>query len=241
MKTLSAQALHSMAPGPCCFKRLGIVKYQAARALQQQLAGFRSAKQSPDTLLLLEHPPTYTLGYTGDKNNFLASRQWIKENNIAVHNVDRGGDVTFHGPGQLIGYPVMQLAKGPREAVLYIRRLEEMLISTLACWGITGTRLKKPSGHGFHTGVWVAGEKVAAIGIRVDANQVTHHGFALNVHPDLSYFDKIIPCGIQGKTVTSLSRLLGHHLAMEQVMDKVEQAFQQVFNVDPCACVGGLK
>jgi len=201
--------------------------------LQRKLAALRRANHSPDTLLLLEHPPTYTLGSNADNTNIQASRQWIKEHNIAVHNVDRGGDVTFHGPGQLIGYPVIQLGRGPREAVLYIRRLEEMLICTLEHWGITGTRLKKPSGHGFYTGVWVAGEKVAAIGIRVDANQVTHHGFALNVHTDLSYFRQIIPCGIPGKTVTSLSRILGHQVAMEQVMDQVEQAFQGVFNVKP--------
>lgn len=222
-----------MLPGYCRFKRLGTLEYETALALQQKLAGLRSANHSPDTLLLLEHPPTYTLGYNGDHKNILASRQWIRENNIDIHKVDRGGDVTFHGPGQLIGYPVMQLAKGPREAVLYIRRLEKMLISTLEYWGITGTRLKKPSGHGFYTGIWVAGEKIAAIGIRVDANQVTHHGFALNVHTDLSYFDKIIPCGIQGKAVTSLSRILGHQVPMEQVMNKVEQAFQGVFNVEP--------
>ena len=201
--------------------------------MQRKLAALRRANHSPDTLLLLEHPPTYTLGSNADNTNIQASRQWIKEHNIAVHNVDRGGDVTFHGPGQLIGYPVIQLGRGPREAVLYIRRLEEMLICTLEYWGIVGTRLKKPSGHGFYTGVWVAGEKVAAIGIRVDANQVTHHGFALNVHTDLSYFRQIIPCGIPGKTVTSLSRILGHQVAMEQVMDQVEQAFQGVFNVKP--------
>lgn len=201
--------------------------------MQRKLAALRRASHSPDTLLLLEHPPTYTLGSNADNTNILASRQWIKEHSIAVHNVDRGGDVTFHGPGQLIGYPVVQLGRGPREAVLYIRRLEEMLICTLEHWGITGTRLKKPSGHGFYTGVWVAGEKVAAIGIKVDANQVTHHGFALNVHTDLSYFRQIIPCGIPGKRVTSLSRILGRQVAMEQVMDQVELAFQGVFNVEP--------
>jgi lipoyl(octanoyl) transferase len=233
MPTPSDLAVNNVVTGRCRFRRLGTVEYKSARALQQQLAGARSANHSPDTLLLLEHPPTYTLGYNSNSKNVLASSQWIEENDIAVHNVDRGGDVTFHGPGQLIGYPVIQLAKGPREAVLYIRRLEEMLISVLKCWGIMGTRFKKPGGHGFYTGVWVAGEKIAAIGIKVDANQVTHHGFALNVHTDLSYFNKIIPCGIQGKTVTSLSRILGKQVAMAEVMDRVEWAFQGVFDVEP--------
>jgi len=233
MQSQSDQIGNNVLPGNCRFKRLGTIEYKAARALQQQLAELRDTNHSPDTLLLLEHPPTYTLGYNGDQKNILASREWLKENDIDIHKVDRGGDVTFHGPGQLIGYPVMQLAKGPREAVLYIRRLEEMLISTLEFWGITGTRLNKPSGHGFFTGVWVGGEKIAAIGIRVDANQVTHHGFALNVNTDLSFFDKIIACGIKAKTVTSLSRILGYQIAMEQVMDKVEQNFQRVFHVEP--------
>jgi lipoyl(octanoyl) transferase len=233
MSILFDQAVNNLTSGCCRIRRLGTVEYASARALQQQLAGARSVSQAPDTLLLLEHPPTYTLGYNSNSKNVLASNQWIEENNIAVYKVDRGGDVTFHGPGQLIGYPVIQLAKGPREAVLYIRRLEKVLISVLECWGVKGTRLKKPSGHGFYTGVWVAGEKVAAIGIKVDANQVTQHGFALNVHTDLSYFDKIIPCGIQGKTVTSLSRILGRQIVMDEVMDRVEWAFQRVFAVEP--------
>ncbi len=234
MPILPEQVVTHGVPRRCRFRRLGTVEYKSARALQQQLAGARSANHSPDTLLLLEHPPTYTLGYNANSKNVLASNQWIEENNIAVYNVDRGGDVTFHGPGQLIGYPVIRLAaKGPREVVSYIRRLEKVLISVLECWGIRGTRLKKPSGHGYYTGVWVAGEKIAAIGIKVDVNQVTHHGFALNVHTDLSYFNKIIPCGIEGKSVTSLSHILGKQVAMEEVMDRVELAFQGVFDVEP--------
>ncbi|MBU0945086.1 MAG: lipoyl(octanoyl) transferase LipB [Proteobacteria bacterium] len=233
MSILFDQTVNTLASGCCQFRRLGTVEYMSARALQQNLAGARSSSQAPDTLLLLEHPPTYTLGYNSNSDNVLASKQWIKENNIAVYKVDRGGDVTFHGPGQLIGYPVIQLAKGPREAVLYIRRLEKVLISVLQCWGLRGTRLKKPSGHGFYTGVWVGGEKVAAIGIKVDANQVTQHGFALNVHTDLSYFNKIIACGIKDRNVTSLSRILEREIVMEEVMDRVEWAFQRVFAVEP--------
>lgn len=219
--------------GRCRFRRLGTVEYLRARGLQQQLAAARAAGQAPNTVLLLEHPPTYTHGYHSSSKHMLASNQWIKEKNIVVHHVDRGGDVTFHGPGQLIGYPVIRLVGGPREVVRYIRRLERVIVKVLECWGIRGTRLKKASGHGYYTGVWVAGEKVASIGVKVDARQVTHHGFALNVHTDLSYFNKIIACGIQGRSVTSLRRILGKPVVMEEVLDRVEWAFQGVFDGEP--------
>ncbi|HRE46259.1 MAG TPA: lipoyl(octanoyl) transferase LipB [Aggregatilineales bacterium] len=189
---------------------LGRMAYAEAWALQRDYAAQRGADVIPNTLLFVEHPHTYTLGTKGDAANILLSPAALAARGITVHQVDRGGDVTYHGLGQLVGYPILKLPPGGdglhADVVGYVRWLESILITALASFGIHGQRLAG------YTGVWVEqrGElaKIAAIGVRVTTRRVTMHGFALNVDPDLSYFQGIVPCGISDKPVTSLAALL---------------------------------
>lgn len=214
----------------CDTHRLGMVDYQVAWQLQKQLAAARGRDALTDQLLLLEHPHTYTLGSAGCLDHLLMDEAERAARGVAVYHVDRGGDITYHGPGQLVGYPILRLAVGPgtlRTGVVdYIRQLEAVLIQALATFGVTGQRLPG------YTGVWVNWDgvlhKIAAIGVKVTARGVTMHGFALNVNPDMAYFAGIIPCGIDGKPVISLAQVYDGPLAMEQVMDAVETAFGDV-------------
>jgi lipoyl(octanoyl) transferase len=207
----------------CRVLRLGMVDYLDAWRLQRQLAETRAAEGGDDVLLLLEHPPTYTLGVTTDKTNLLVSRKELESRGVKVIEVDRGGDITYHGPGQLVGYPVMDISKRRGGPLRYLRDLEEVLIRALVAMGVAADRLRP------FTGVWVGGEKIAAIGVKVNARKITSHGFALNVCPDLKAFDRIIPCGIEGKAVTSLDKVLGRKVPMEEVMDAIVSAFGEVF------------
>jgi len=181
---------------------LGRIEYEAAWALQRALADARRAERVPDLLLLVEHPPTFTIGRGGDLANLLASPAHLAALGARVYEVDRGGDITYHGPGQLVGYPIIDLLGRGRDVHRYLRLLEEALIRALAELGVHAGRLPP------HTGVWVGAEKVAAIGVKISRG-VTLHGFALNIAPDLDHFAAIIPCGIRDKGVTSLARLLG--------------------------------
>ncbi len=189
----------------------GRVPYQQAWEWQNALADSRARGESPDRLLLLEHPPTYTLGTSGHDENLLLSPAELARRGIQVFRVDRGGDITYHGPGQIVGYPILQLPRAPEtlraDVIGYMRGLEQIIIRTLADYGVVGKPIPGL------TGVWVdtpTGEaKICAMGVRVSVKAVTKHGFALNVNTDLSYFEGIIPCGITGKGVTSLSALLG--------------------------------
>lgn len=190
--------------------RLGTVDYLEAWELQRRLTEARQADAIPDTLLLLEHPHTYTLGRRGNRENILLSPEELSEREIAVYDVDRGGDVTYHGPGQLVGYPILKLESG-YTYVGYIRDLERALLEAVLDLG-ADAELKEG-----YSGVWVGEEKICAIGVKVDAQGVTSHGFALNVHTDLSYFGHIIPCGITDKGVTSLQGVLGRHVASRRV------------------------
>jgi lipoyl(octanoyl) transferase len=212
----------------CRVRRLGVVDYLEASDLQRRLVAERAAGAVADTLLLLEHPPTYTLGATGDEAHLLVPRKKLAEQGIAVHCVDRGGDITYHGPGQLVGYPVVDIGGRRGGALRYLRDLEEVLVAALLTLGIAAGRLRH------HTGVWVGDEKVAAIGVKVSARNITSHGFALNVHPDLNHFRQIIPCGLRDKGVTSLERLLGRKVPLETVADQVVTEFGRVFD---CAMV----
>ncbi len=222
-----------MLSGTCCHvHHLGLVEYTEALHIQKELATKRSRNEIPNTLLLLEHPPTYTLGPKSDDQHFFVPADWIENKQVAVHRVDRGGGITFHGPGQLVGYPVLKLGKGNREIVRYIRNLEDMLIMALRSFGIQGDKRQDRLTERPVTGVWIENEKIGAIGIKVDVNMVTHHGFALNVNIDLRYFEKIIPCGIRDHSVTSMSRLLGHVVPMEQARHHVMKAFGAVFNFE---------
>jgi lipoyl(octanoyl) transferase len=202
-------------------RRLGRVPYKEAWALQNRLADARRAGQAPDTLILLEHPHTYTIGRSGSREHVYLSEDELAARAITCLDVDRGGDVTYHGPGQLVGYPIVGL--GPRPDVgWYLRSLEACLIDVLADFGIQAGRLEG------YTGVWIADRKIAAIGVKVSQG-VTTHGFALNVTTDLSLFTHILPCGIADKGVTSMAVELGQAPAMTEVEDAVITHFSERF------------
>jgi lipoyl(octanoyl) transferase len=202
-------------------RRLGRVPYDEAWSLQNQLANARRAGLIPDTLILLEHPHTYTIGRSGTRDHVFLNEAEMASRGITCIDVDRGGDVTYHGPGQLVGYPILDL--GPKPDVgLYLRNLEGCLIDVLADFGIAAGRL---SGY---TGVWIGDNKIAAIGIKVSQG-VTTHGFALNVSTDLSLFTHILACGIPDKGVTSMALELGTAPAMRAVEDAVIAHFSERF------------
>jgi lipoyl(octanoyl) transferase len=191
------------------FVRLGLVPYDAAWAMQRDLHARRVAGDTTDTCLLLEHPPVYTAGKR--------TEPWERPaDGTPVIDVDRGGKITWHGPGQLVGYPIVKLAE-PVDVVGHVRRIEAALIEVCAAYGVETGRVEGRSG------VWVGDAKVAAIGIRV-AQGVTMHGFALNCDPDLTAYDRIVPCGIRDASVTSLSALTGRTVTVDDVIDTVENA-----------------
>ena len=206
-------------------RRLGRVEYDHAWAIQRELVASRQAGHAPDTLLLLEHPPVITLGRSGETAHLLGSDAELERRGVALVETDRGGDITFHGPGQIVGYAIVDLAPRGRDLHRYLRDLESVLIRALAEFGIVAGRVEGL------TGVWVGDAKVAAIGIRV-ARWVTHHGFALNVDTDLSYFDLIVPCGIADRRVTSMKALLGDAIDREDVENALACAFELVFGSD---------
>ncbi len=201
----------------------GALAYVDAWDLQKQLAARRAAQQIPDTLLLLEHPHTYTLGSRGKREHLLVQQAELAAQGIPVLDVDRGGDITYHGPGQLVVYPILWLKGYGVGIVHYLRLLETVLIELCAGYGVTAERVRG------YTGAWVGDAKVAAIGAKVDVYGITRHGCALNVNTDLTYFDKIVPCGIRDRGVTSLAELLGHAVAMDEVKARFVQAFDHVF------------
>ena len=194
----------------------GLVDYAAASAWQQTLVAQRIAAEIPDSLVLLEHPPVFTLGRGGDERYLLNPGQ------VPVHRVGRGGEVTFHGPGQLVGYPILDLKRHGKDVHRYLRPLEGVLIATLAAWGITATR------RDGLTGVWVGTDKIASIGIGV-RRWVTFHGFALNVNTDLSYFSAIVPCGLPGVRMTSMQELLKEELPLDTVQSTIVRSFARIF------------
>jgi lipoyl(octanoyl) transferase len=202
--------------------RTGRTPYEACWALQRSLAARRASGEIPDTLVLTEHDHVYTLGSGSDDNHLLAGAEELRQRGIAVVWNDRGGDVTYHGPGQLVGYPIIDLRGHYLDLHRYLRDLEEVIILALVFFGLKGERV---SGY---TGVWVGGEKICAIGIK-SSRWITMHGFALNVNTDLSFFDRIIPCGIFEKGVTSMAALLGRELPMPDVEKAVIGAFSSVF------------
>jgi len=205
---------------PLSVLRPGTVGYLEAWDLQRRLAAARaSGALARDVVILLEHPPVYTLGRRADRTNVLFDDATLADRGIEVVPVDRGGDVTYHGPGQLVGYPILQLA-GLR-VVDYVRALEEILIRALTSVGVTGERSEG------YTGVWVGDAKVAAIGVRVSAGRITTHGFALNVRPDLDDFTGIVPCGISDRGVCSLASL-GVDVTVDEMADRVQAAMAEV-------------
>ena len=205
-------------------RRLGLIGYEAALDLQEQLVEERKQGRIPDQLLLLEHPPVITLGARNrnGRSNVLETVESLANQGVAVFETGRGGDVTYHGPGQLVGYPILELPAGRRDVHRYVRDLEEVLIQAVSGFGIGAAR---QTGL---TGIWVGEQKLAAIGVRI-SRWVTSHGFALNVSTDLSRFGLIVPCGILDKGVTSMARLLGRQVRMAEVADAVAARFESVF------------
>jgi lipoyl(octanoyl) transferase len=200
--------------------------YLAAWDLQRSLVRQRSAGEIGDTLMLVEHPHTYTLGRATKDGHLLISAEQLAAQGVALVESDRGGDITYHGPGQVVGYPILKLSRHGGDVLRYLRLLEEALIGALAGYGIAGVRVAGL------TGVWVGDEKIAAIGVKLSASGVTQHGFALNVATDLRFFGQIVPCGIADKGVTSLERVLGAAPARDDVERRVIAAFGDVFGVE---------
>ncbi len=208
---------------------LDIIPYADALALQHRIVEARKRGALNDTLLLLEHPPVFTLGRNANESNILASRDYLCQLGIDVFRAERGGDVTYHGPGQLVGYPILDLHNFRLDVGWFVRSMEEMLIRALGDFGIAGKRIDKL------VGVWLntpAGDaKIVQIGARIE-QWITYHGFALNVDPNLAHFDLIVPCGISDKAVTSMTRVLNQPIDMHAVRERVATQFAEVFGAE---------
>ncbi len=202
---------------------LGRIDYKDAWDLQKSIHQLRTENKIDDILLLLEHPHTYTLGKTANKQNLVGDKKYLDENKISVYDIDRGGDITYHGPGQIVGYPIINLTNWKQDTHKYLRSLEEVIIKVCREYGLTGKRVEK------FTGVWIDERKICAIGIKV-SRWITMHGFAFNVNTDLKLFNGIIPCGISDKEVTSLNRELKIEVSLAEVKEKIIHHFVNEFN-----------
>ena len=205
-------------------RKLGLTPYAEALVLQEELVARRKRDEIPDQLLLLEHPHVITLGRAANRANVLADDATRARLGVELFETGRGGDVTYHGPGQLVGYPIVKLPPGHQDIRRYVRNIQEVLIRAAREFGVEA----EPRGGDF-VGVWVGAEKLAAIGVRI-SRWVTMHGFAFNVATDLNYFQLIIPCGIRGHGVTSLQKLLGRPVEMSAVVESVTRHFGEVFD-----------
>ena len=207
--------------------KLGMIDYKKALEHQLSLLEKRKNGEIGDTILLLEHPPTFTIGRRGNIKNLLIDSENLIKRGIHFERVSRGGDITFHGPGQLVCYPIVDLTHFKRNIHRFLRSLEEVIVLTLNEFGISGERIPEL------TGVWVEGEKIASIGLGVK-KWITYHGFALNVNTDLTYFDNIVACGIPKVKITSMEKKLGtkNGIKMTEVENSVIKAFKKTFNMD---------
>jgi len=204
---------------------LGLISYDKAWELQKETFEARRRDLIADTIYLLEHPHTYTLGKVTDKVNLTGSDNYLKEKGISVYETDRGGDITYHGPGQVVGYPIINLDLWHKDTHLYLRNLEEVIIKTCADYGLEAYRIDRL------TGVWIENRKIAAIGIKI-SRWITMHGFAVNVNTDLSLFNGIIPCGIRDKGITSLGKELGADIPVAEVKGKIIKHFTGLFGYE---------
>ena len=204
-------------------QNIGRKSYKAVWDLQKEMQQQRIKGEIEDTLILVEHDPVYTLGKNANEDHLLQSR----DESVDVFNIERGGDITFHGPGQLVGYPILDLSNYKKSVSWYMRTLEQVLIDTLIEFKITAHR------NDGLTGVWIGDEKIAALGVRI-SRWVTMHGFALNVNPDLSFYDGIIPCGIFDHGVTSMEQLLGETQNNDNVKNMVIEKFNKYFIKGEC-------
>jgi lipoate-protein ligase B len=213
------------------FKRRGylvdidLIEYRTAWDFQRELIAAKIKSDLPDILILLEHNPVITLGRRGNRQHIRASPEALIAEGINIYHVERGGEVTYHGPGQIVGYPIMNLGNWRRDVSWYIFSLEEVLIRTLGDFGIEGTRNR------LNRGVWVADRKIGSIGVAI-TRWVTYHGFSLNVSPNMSHYHLITPCGLEGIEVTSLREFLGKEPDHRRVRDGISRHFQQVFDID---------
>ncbi|HYB96529.1 MAG TPA: lipoyl(octanoyl) transferase LipB [Vicinamibacterales bacterium] len=208
---------------PLAVQRLGLVAYGDALELQRRLVDERKADRIPDTLLLLQHPHVLTVGVKKDgRSHILATPQRLASLGVEVFDSGRGGDVTYHGPGQLVGYPIVDLNPDRRDVHKYVRDLEEVMIGVCADYGLAAQRVK-----GF-SGAWIGDEKIGAIGVRI-SRWITSHGFAFNVSTDIDFFKLIVPCGISDRGVTSLAARLGRTPPIGEVEDRVVDHFARVF------------
>src|SRR6202166_3822092 len=224
----------------CSIVDMGLIAYAEAWGLQKRLVAGRKAGAMEDVLLLCEHPHVITLGRNGKREHLLASEQVLRQKGVEVHASDRGGDITYHGPGQRVGSPILNLGAIRKDVVWYVRMLEEVMISSTAEFGISAERVAGK------TGIWVrtasdsnvpasTEEKLGAIGVHL-SRWVTSHGFAYNVSTDLRYFDLIVPCGIAGKRATSLEKLLGRRVGMKKAAPPIAANLGEIFGLDPRAC-----
>lgn len=209
----------------CQVELPGVVDYEEGLRLQQQRVVARKAGDISDTFLLLEHPPVYTLGRNADRKNILFSPERLRHLGAEVFETDRGGDVTFHGPGQLVGYPILDLTLHRRDLAWYMHSLEEVFIRVAGEFGIKAGRTDGARG------VWIGNDKLVAMGVHV-SRWVTSHGFAFNVNTDLRFFDWIVPCGLEGKGVTSVQKILGRPVSMDLAIKYVIRQFGAVFGLE---------
>ena len=207
---------------------LGRTRYVDTWDFQHKLVELRQRGVISDLLLFTEHEHVYTIGKAGDDNHLLASAEELLKDGTDVFHIDRGGDITYHGPGQIVGYPILDLNQHTPDIHLYLRKLEDVMIGTLLTFGVEGRREEGM------TGVWTGGEKIAAIGVKV-SRWVTMHGFALNVNTDLAKFARIIPCGIFHKGVTSMEQILGRKVPTEAVVEQLTESFASTFGSTPAA------
>lgn len=209
----------------CMLYWLGQIDYGEAYDIQKKLWSQKMNGRAEDALLLLAHPPTFTVGKSGKLENLLLTKEELASKGISLFFIDRGGDITYHGPGQLVVYPIIDLKNRGKDIYQYIHCLEEVAIRTLASLSIEAQRDEK------HIGVWVGDEKIAAIGVRIK-KWITMHGLALNVNPNLEHFSYINPCGILDRGVTSIAGLLCREVPMETVVKELVKQFSDVFDVD---------
>jgi lipoyl(octanoyl) transferase len=229
---------------------LGLVEYGAAWELQRRVAAARKARAIPDVLLLCEHPHVITLGRSGKMSHLRAPDELLRRMGVSFFETNRGGDITYHGPGQLVGYPILNLGEIRRDVTWYVRSLEEAMIRATAAFGIASKRVPGCTGVWVNVVVGSSGgevkeieqveevkdeEKLAAIGVHL-SRWVTSHGFAYNVSTDLRYFDLIVPCGIAGKRATSLEKLLGRRVEMSEVAPRIAAHLGEIFGLAPRAC-----
>ncbi len=205
------------------YSDLGLVDYQEAWDLQHTLFEKRRVNKIDDTLLLLEHPHTYTFGKSADKSNLLFTQTELEQKSISLYDVDRGGDITYHGPGQIVGYAIIDLKNWEQDTHKYLRALEEVIIQTLAEFGVVSVRNENRSG------VWVGDNKICAIGIKV-SRWISMHGFALNINTNMEMFNGIVPCGIDDKGVTSLKNELNKKVNISIVKNEIVKKFSKIFN-----------